>query len=72
MDRTQGDVLARELDARAVLSYIAYLVESDWKVSEDEIVAYSAIEDDGSAIILIAKDGRRYRVSVDEEAEGCV
>lgn len=62
---TNGELLAAQIDAHSVANYISGLIELDWEISDEDILAYQDLKmnDDGS-FDLYAKDGRVYRITV--------
>lgn len=67
MSYTDGELLAKQIGAEGVLEYIYGLIRDDWEVTDEQILPYSSIERDFASITLVAKDGRRYTVTVTEK-----
>lgn len=67
MAYTDGELLAELIGAECVLEYIGGLIRDDWEVTDEHILPYSYIEMDFASITLVAKDGRRYTVTVTEK-----
>lgn len=67
MSYTDGELLAKQIGAEGVLEYICGLIRDDWEVTDEQILPYSSIEMDFTSITLVAKDGRRYTVTVTEK-----